>query len=136
MIEGVLSRQSDLYALPNDEYEEGLTSSKQAPFSSRSNWRTSRQKQRRGSLEGDAKRPEGDDTYRKVEEYIENNTVKSPVLWKKVEAQIQERYNETNGNVSGPALPDASSTPSRATTSTQGAYNTPSIGANNYGTPH
>lgn len=96
MIEGVLSRQSDLYALSEDEYDDtrpaGIAgSTSYGRYNSRSRF-----KYRRGSFGHDPVK-NGDDAYHRVEEYIETHTVKSASLWNKVEQQIQERYINSSG---------------------------------------
>lgn len=98
LIEGVLSRQSDLYTLSDDEYD-AVGDSPAFSSSARSHSRSLRHKSRRNSYGHDTKKIKGNNAFGKVEEYIENNTVKSSSLWKKVEGQVQEKHKTTSAGI-------------------------------------
>lgn len=127
LIEGVLSRQSELYALSDDEYGDGRPTGP-ASFSSQNPTRGSRLKHRRVSG-GSHDRRNGDDAFRKVEEYIESNTYKSVALWSKVKSQILDKQSEVSQNgasdgLNATALPVLSTAvgPDRAIPNTSGIH--------------
>lgn len=97
LIEGVLSRQSDLYALSEDEYDDSRPTVTAVSTSYGRHHSRSRFKYRRENFEHDPVKNR-DNAYYRVEEYIETHTVKSASLWNKVEQQIQERYSNSNGS--------------------------------------
>lgn len=142
LIEGVFSRQTDLYALSDEEFEENVG----GPSASRlKHHHHHRRKESIGRGNGfdrsgfgqrfgnDGKNGESyhtdeavrveneserDHAFRRVEEYIEQNTVRSSTLWNKVEKQIKEKFLELNPDLDSASIPPVTITDGSSTVTT------------------